>query len=960
MKFWKRTRRAFSMICCLALILAMVPAVGAASGDFTIKNGVLTKYNGAGGAVTIPEGVTEIGDLAFSECAGLTSITIPDSVTKMGQLVFQQCTGLTSITLPKGLTTITAMTFNGCSNLASVTIPASVTNIEFEAFYDCGNLRDVYYAGTQAQWKAIDLDDYGNEDLLSATIHYNTVPEQPDKPSTTPDMPSGVDQTLRGPGYAIPTSGTYRGGQFGLGSGLDHSVKLLTVSNCQPRQDFSTINVYDQSGAKIKTDSDSFVNVAYGCQVNEVKAGFYPNPSDSTNLFLCKATFPRQYTVDITVSNQTITLTEGDRLNGPVNGYNTLALKCEYFDDYYGYYFFYLERQDETPEFAQTRPTIPTQPEQPTTPSQPEQPSQGSNGMARSDRGVPLSRRSDGNYELFWCDGALLLDGATGAVIEDTRKLKITTYSPEFKELSVREIPIELDEIGNIYFGQDYNFVVFGQDNFEESNTKEVLRIVKYSKDWKRLGAAALTDANTTDVIGQHGNLSFAETNGMLYIHTGRSTYTLSDGLRHNTNMTFSVRMSDMTVTNKRVLITSNDTGYVSHSLANDILVDGDNRLVTLDTGDGYPNGAMLYRYGKRAGEEKFQGRIGEVNTFITWPGPRADIKTGAQTTALAETSQGYLSAYLDSGKGSSYDLTKDSCSLYLAFTPKGSFNKESTKIRMVDSHTNGDSESALYSYLVPTSPEGGYLLWYTRAKTNTGYYGDYTLYYTTYQADGTVGTTKKLDNVPLPYNGPINVDGKVIWAGDTEDKEGLRFCVLDQSGAKVAYATGELAKNNSTIPTTPTNPTTPTKPTDPTTPAQTKTANPTNDKLTVNGVLQNPTVYKIGGSNYFQIRDVAAVLNGTEKQFSVGYSGGKVTATSGQPYETTGKELKGAPSSSKTATHSNDTILINGQEASLTVYKIGGSNYFKLRDLGKALNFYVGWTAGKGVYIETDKPYSE
>lgn len=142
--------------------------------------------------------------------------------------------------------------------------------------------------------------------------------------------------------------------------------------------------------------------------------------------------------------------------------------------------------------------------------------------------------------------------------------------------------------------------------------------------------------------------------------------------------------------------------------------------------------------------------------------------------------------------------------------------------------------------------------------------------------------------------------------------------------------------------------------------PAGTKTANPTNDKLAVNGVAQNPTVYKIGGSNYFKIRDVAAVLNGTEKQFAVGYAGGKVTVTSGQPYEATGKELKGAPSSSREAAPSNDTIVINGVETDVTVYKIGGSNYFKLRDLGKALNFYVGWEAGRGVYIETDKPYSK
>ena len=149
-------------------------------------------------------------------------------------------------------------------------------------------------------------------------------------------------------------------------------------------------------------------------------------------------------------------------------------------------------------------------------------------------------------------------------------------------------------------------------------------------------------------------------------------------------------------------------------------------------------------------------------------------------------------------------------------------------------------------------------------------------------------------------------------------------------------------------------------QPSQPVQSAEVKTANPTNDKLMVNGVAQNPTVYKIGGSNYFKIRDVAAVLNGTEKQFAVGYAGGKVTVTSGQPYEATGKELAGAPDAAKDASPSNDTVIIDGTEASLTVYKIGGANYFKLRDLGKALNFYVGWEAGKGVYIETGKPYSK
>lgn len=153
------------------------------------------------------------------------------------------------------------------------------------------------------------------------------------------------------------------------------------------------------------------------------------------------------------------------------------------------------------------------------------------------------------------------------------------------------------------------------------------------------------------------------------------------------------------------------------------------------------------------------------------------------------------------------------------------------------------------------------------------------------------------------------------------------------------------------------------TTPSQPEQPAEPATASPTNDKLEVNGNAADPTVYKINGSNYFKIRDVAALLNGTEKQFAVGYDGSKnaVTATTGQGYARQPGDLAGAPAGgSQPAEPSNDAIYVDGQKITAEVYKINGSNYFKLRDLGKALNFYVGWSADRGMYIETNKPYSE
>ncbi len=125
--------------------------------------------------VTIPDSVTRIDDSAFSHCRSLTSVTIPDSVTRIGGWAFESCTSLTSVSIPDSVTRIGSYAFSGCSSLTSVTIPDSVTSINWYAFYNCKSLTDVYYAGSEAQWKAISISSTGNDDLLTANIHYNYV-----------------------------------------------------------------------------------------------------------------------------------------------------------------------------------------------------------------------------------------------------------------------------------------------------------------------------------------------------------------------------------------------------------------------------------------------------------------------------------------------------------------------------------------------------------------------------------------------------------------------------------------------------------------------------------------------------------------------------------------------------------------------------------------------------------------
>ena len=64
--------------------------------------------------------VTSIGERAFYECSGLTSVTIPNSVTSIGDYAFSYCKGLTSIYIPESVTRISQEAFASCSNITRI------------------------------------------------------------------------------------------------------------------------------------------------------------------------------------------------------------------------------------------------------------------------------------------------------------------------------------------------------------------------------------------------------------------------------------------------------------------------------------------------------------------------------------------------------------------------------------------------------------------------------------------------------------------------------------------------------------------------------------------------------------------------------------------------------------------------------------------------------------------------
>ena len=140
--------------------------------------------------VVMQQGVTSIGDHAFWDCSGLTSVTIPDGVTSIGGDAFSGCAALTSVEIPNGVTAIGGSTFSNCIRLAKVTIPKSVTSIGKNAFYYCESIADVYYDGTEEDWAKISISS-GNEDLLAAALHCKPTP------LTAPSVTGGNDSQGR-------------------------------------------------------------------------------------------------------------------------------------------------------------------------------------------------------------------------------------------------------------------------------------------------------------------------------------------------------------------------------------------------------------------------------------------------------------------------------------------------------------------------------------------------------------------------------------------------------------------------------------------------------------------------------------------------------------------------------------------------------------------------------------------
>lgn len=121
--------------------------------------------------IHLPEGLLTIENNAFANCIKVISIELPESLQSIGDEAFAECRELRDIKLPDNLEYIGSRAFENCAVMEGILIPSSVEYIGQDAFKDCNSLKYISYAGTQAEWEQIEIED--NADLDDIPIKYD-------------------------------------------------------------------------------------------------------------------------------------------------------------------------------------------------------------------------------------------------------------------------------------------------------------------------------------------------------------------------------------------------------------------------------------------------------------------------------------------------------------------------------------------------------------------------------------------------------------------------------------------------------------------------------------------------------------------------------------------------------------------------------------------------------------------
>lgn len=301
---------------------------------------------------------------------------------------------------------------------------------------------------------------------------------------------------------------------------------------------------------------------------------------------------------------------------------------------------------------------------------------------------------SRNNYSVWSSTmNSYLVDNEDGTLsrVENMRTYVLAEkYDKKTGELKdSKKLSIEISEnafFGGFYSGAEYNYLVFGQVNGDKygdgsDDETEVVRIVKYSKDWEKLDEASVYGANTY-IPFDAGSLRMTETAGRLYVYTCHEMYKSSDGYNHQANMTFVIDEDTMEIEDSYYgVLNIAQAGYVSHSFNQFIQTDG-NFVYRVDHGDANPRAVSITRC-------VVGGSIEKVSYTLPYKisGYSGDNYTGVSVGGFELSSDSCLIAGNSEKQDGSFSTQRN---IFLTVTDK-LFNN--TEVRWITNYTGGNIE---------------------------------------------------------------------------------------------------------------------------------------------------------------------------------------------------------------------------------------------------------------------------
>ena len=525
---------------------------------------------------------------------------VPDGVEELGEYSFYGLQQLEELVLPEGLYRIGKMAFDRGISLKKILLPATLRELEYGVFSMCSSDLKLCFDGPEALLAGI-LVGYGNEDLYSlgfelggehATLHRLNLNINRNKTWV---------KLLVAEGYPIPAlptpeeepteAGPFRGWFL---SEAEDAEELISGSDCTATADLtvyarwwkrSRLNLYPAGGSLSGADH-LFLSEADDYVLSELPEAPVRPGWRFTGWYLSGGT---------------------EELAAPGQRFPSGGdLIARWEPD------FELVERNAKAGVCAVRTLTGTA-------------LQGYHAMSQWN---PIRASTIKTYAVPEDDGSL------SCVCLEDKALLISRYAPDGTLRSERTLALELPIFGGFYAGETDYYVVSGQTNYEEDDTKEVIRVTRYDRNWNRIDAVAIRDCYTC-IPFDAGTLRMAENGNQLLIHTAREHYRSEDGLRHQSQLTILIDTDTMRVVNK---LSEFQANHVSHSFNQFVLPEGDGFAV-LDHGDSYPRSVVLHHLTKDQPDE--------IDLFSI-PGP-----TGANCTGVSvggfEATEGAFTAVINS-----------------------------------------------------------------------------------------------------------------------------------------------------------------------------------------------------------------------------------------------------------------------------------------------------------------------